>query len=129
MFCFSSEELETSIDASDQRIATPEVFTCGDEDSVSSSDTSCASDKHRSLDMCLDACALAKHIQSERNKRRQVGHGEKDLRPVTFARFNKRLGKPKPVTVKCSLHSGASGSSINAKFTKKLCKASCVTQP
>ena len=49
-----------------------------------------------------------------------MGHSEKDLRPVTFARFNARLGKPKPITGKRPLDSGASGSSINAKFTKKL---------
>ena len=39
---------------------------------------------------------------------------------MTFARFNARLGKPKPITVKCPLDSGASGSLINTKFTKKL---------
>ena len=121
MFCFSSDELESNSDASDQRIAMPEVFACSDEDSVSSNDSSCASRKHGSLDTCLDACVLAEHIQSQRNKRRRMGHSEKDLRPVTFVRFNTRLGKPKPVTVKCPLDSGASGSLINAKFTKKLC--------
>ena len=46
--------------------------------------------------------------------------GPKDQRPMTFARFNARSGKPKPVTVKCPLDSGASGSLIDAKFTKKL---------
>ena len=45
MFCFSSEELEIDSNASNQRITMPEVFTCGDEDSVSSDDSSCASDK------------------------------------------------------------------------------------
>ena len=98
----------------------PEVFSCGDEDSVSSDDSSCASREHTSLNTCLDACALAECIQSQRNKQRRMGHSEKDLRPVTFVRFNTRLGKPKPITVKCSLDSGASGSLINAKFTKKL---------
>ena len=39
---------------------------------------------------------------------------------MTFVRFNTRLGKPKPVTVKCPLDSGASGSLIDAKFTTKL---------
>ena len=87
MFCFSSEELETNGDASNQRIAMPEVFTCSDENSVSSDDSSCAPRKHTSLDTCLDACVLAEHIQSQRNKRRQMGHSEKDLRPVTFVRF------------------------------------------
>ena len=112
MFCFSSEELETNDDASDQRIAMPEVFTRSDEDSVSGDDSSCASSKHTSLDTCLNACVLAECIQSQRNKRRRIGHSEKDLRPVTFVRFNARLGKPKPITVKCPLDSGASGSLI-----------------
>ena len=119
MFCFSSEELETNGNASNQRIAMPEVFSCSDEDSVSSDDSSCASGKCASLDTCLDACALAEHIQSQRNKQRRMGHSEKDLRPVTFVRFNTRLGKPKPVTVKCPLDGGTSGSLIEAKFTKK----------
>ena len=70
MFCFSSEELETNHDASDQRITMPEVFACNDEESVSSNDSSCASGKHTSLDTCLDAFVLAEHIQSQRNKRR-----------------------------------------------------------
>ena len=98
----------------------PEVFTCSDEDSVSGDDSSCTSRKHTSLDTCLDACVLAEHIQSQRNKRRQMGHSEKDLRAMTLVRFNARLGKPKPIAVKCPLDSGASGSLINAKFTKKL---------
>ena len=70
MFCFGSEELEIDSNASDQRITVPEVFTCGDEDSVSSDDSSCTQRKHTSLDTCLDACVLAECIQSQRNKRR-----------------------------------------------------------
>ena len=91
MFCFSSEELETNSDASNQRITMPEVVACSDEDSVSSDDSSCAPRKHTSLDTCLDACVLAECIQSQRNKRRRIGHLEKDLRPMTFVRFNARF--------------------------------------
>ena len=110
MFCFSSEELESNSNASNQRITMPEVFTCSDDDSVSNDDSAGASSEHASLDTCLDACVLAEYIQSQRNKRRRIGHSEKDLRPMTFVRFNTRLGKPKPITVKCLLDSGASGS-------------------
>ena len=37
-----------------------------------------------------------------------------DVRPLVFIRFNTRLGKAKPITLKCLLDSGASGSLIAA---------------
>ena len=64
--------------------------------------------------------ALSDYIRSQRHKRRRVGLSDKDLRPITFIRFNTRLGKAKPVTIKALLDSGASGSLIARKHTEKL---------
>ena len=35
-----------------------------------------------------------------------------DLKPIVFVRFNTRMGKAKPITLKCLLDTGASGSLI-----------------
>ena len=80
------------------------------------------STEYGSLDECLNASVPAEYVRSQSTKRQRVGHSESDLRPMTFVRFNTSLGKPKPVTVKCLLDSGASGSLIKSKFTKKLRK-------
>jgi Aspartyl protease len=44
----------------------------------------------------------------------------KDLKPIVFVRLNSRLGKTKPVTLKCLLDTGASGSLISKEHAKKL---------
>ena len=44
----------------------------------------------------------------------------KDLKPVIFDRLNSCLGKAKPITLKCLLDIGASGSPIANKHNKKL---------
>ena len=42
------------------------------------------------------------------------------MRPLAFVRFNTKLGKPAPVTIRALLDSGASESLINAKYVKHL---------
>ena len=49
--------------------------------------------------------ALSDYIRTQRHKRQRVGLSDKDLRPITFIRFNTRLGKAKPVTIKALLDS------------------------
>jgi hypothetical protein len=43
-----------------------------------------------------------------------------DVRPLAYVRFNPRLGKAKPITLKCSLDSGASGIILAGKYANKL---------
>ena len=45
---------------------------------------------------------------------------KRDLRPMAFVRFNTRLGKAKPVTIRALLDSGASESLVLEKHTDKL---------
>ena len=42
------------------------------------------------------------------------------VKPLAFVRFNTRLGKPKPVTMRALLDSGGAETIISSKFTKKL---------
>lgn len=44
----------------------------------------------------------------------------KDLKPIVFIRFNTRLGKAKPITLKALLDSGASATLVASKHTKNL---------
>jgi predicted aspartyl protease len=43
-----------------------------------------------------------------------------DVRPLAYVRFNSRLGKTKPITLKCLLDTGASGSIIASQHAQKL---------
>ena len=43
-----------------------------------------------------------------------------DLKPIVFVRFNTRMGKAKPVTIKALLDSGGSGSLVSEKYASKL---------
>jgi len=43
-----------------------------------------------------------------------------DMKPMVMVRLNSRLGKAKPITLRCLLDSGASGSLISAEHAKKL---------
>ena len=45
----------------------------------------------------------------------------KDLRPIIFVQPNSRLGKAKPVTLKCLLDTGVPSSLLAKRFSKKLC--------
>ena len=42
------------------------------------------------------------------------------MRPIAFIRFNSRVGKPKPITLKALLDSGGGGTLVSEKFVKNL---------
>ena len=74
----------------------------------------------KSLDEVL---ALSHRIPSpdgSPSKKRRTGYADKDMRPMAFARVNTRRGKPKPVTTRALLDSGASETLINKKYVQKL---------
>jgi hypothetical protein len=73
--------------------------------------------KLSSIDDSLDANAIAMSVRGDPNprKKQRTGNHESDLRPIAFVRFNTRVGKSKPVTVKALLDSGASTSLITEK--------------
>mgnify|MGYP005753024869 CR=1 FL=1 len=82
-----------------------------------------------SLDECIDQamgyCNEANTLrttvrnQNSPNKKQKV----EDLRPMVFLRMNSRsTGKPKPITIKALLDSGASGTIMDPKIATKLKK-------
>ena len=81
--------------------------------------------RFENLDLCIDRsreeelCSIAELVRGRLNrpdKKRKRTH----LRPIVFMRFNTRRGKPKPVTLKVLLDSGASESVVTKKFATKL---------
>jgi hypothetical protein len=72
----------------------------------------------------LDCRALGKFIRGRNNnKRPRTDDAEfvpSDRRPITFVRFNTRLGKAKAVTLKALLDSGGGGYLVDEKFCKHL---------
>ena len=63
-----------------------------------------------------DMYSLLKHVRGHPQKRQKTT----DQKPIAYVRFNTRLGKAKPVTIKALLDSGGSESLITAKYVQKL---------
>ena len=79
-------------------------------------------EEYEDLDHCIndsyaaELCSIASLVRGHRTKRVKKEH----LRPVAFVRLNTSLGKPKPVTIRALIDSGAAGTMIAQSFTKKL---------
>ena len=112
---------------SNNSIAPDEAYIASDlfaiDDSSTCSKESCDESHFSTLDECIDAAnskdmfPLSQLIRGHRPTKRQK---TKDLKPLAFVRFNTRIGKPKPVTLKALLDSGATESLVSKKHTQKL---------
>ena len=86
--------------------------------------------EYDSLDECIDdAQAQSKDLFSlmdfVRGRKKPPAKKRKttDLKPIAFVRFNTRMGKAKPVTIRALLDSGGSGTLVTEKYARKLrCK-------
>ena len=77
------------------------------------------------LDHCLDAAQLESDdlysiVNLVRGQPPRKKAKIKDLKPIVYVRFNSRMGKAKPVTLRCLLDTGASGTLIAQRHAKKL---------
>lgn len=97
-----------------------------DDDSSDSSYCTTDSEEFNTFDECLNS-AIEKDLMNESNDNsiRDHSHVRKkpklvEKRPVVFVRFNTKRGKPKPVTLRALLDSGASSSLVVKKHVSKL---------
>ena len=76
--------------------------------------------EYDSLDNCIDDSqapelySIAALVRGQPTKKPKVEH----LRPLAFVRMNTRLGKPKPVTIRALIDSGAGGTEGDAKSVR-----------
>ena len=97
----------------------PDLFAL-DSDESSLSTTSSVTSDYSTLDACIDACSIATIVHGHKSKRRRTDVLDKDLRPITFVRFNTSRGKMKPITIRALLDSGASETLVCSQYATKL---------
>mgnify|MGYP000411856084 FL=1 len=79
--------------------------------------------KFKELDSCINAsnepeqCSIADIVRGQPQKKKVK---TTNIKPIAFVRFNTKLGKPKPITIKVLLDSGASESVIREEHCKNL---------
>ena len=90
-----------------------------------------SNEPYGTIDECIDDSrknelfSIASLIHGHaKPKRQKTVH----LKPLAFVRLNTRHGKPKPVTIKALLDSGAAGSLVSKEFVTKLRKNKGSTQ-
>ena len=97
------------------------------DDNVTRNELFASDEVYSNLDDCLDSAQeesddlysfskLVRGQQPRSNKRSK----NVDQKPIVYVRFNSRLGKAKPITLKCLLDTGATASLVAAKHAKKL---------
>ena len=81
------------------------------------------STQYASLDDCIEESyadelfSLASLVRGRKKpKRIKAEH----LKPMAFVRLNTRRGKPKPVTIRALIDSGAGGTMVAKRFVEKL---------
>ena len=77
-----------------------------------------------SLDACIDAgygeelYSIKDYIKGQRQPKKKK---QLDKKPIVFVRFNlKHSGRPRPITLRALLDSGASGCLVDSKHVKRL---------
>ena len=94
-----------------------DLFALDDDSSLSSTESE---QDFESLDEALDCLALGKLIRGQAKKKRKLDISHGDRRPIAFIRFNSRVGKAKPVTLRALLDSGGGGSLVTERHAAKL---------
>ena len=108
--------------SSEETSSLPPLDCCAFDDDSSTSSYSIDDYEFSNLDECLDAFSIAGLVRGRKRKQQRLEEEEQniDRRPIAFVRFNSRVGKPKPVTLRALLDSGGGGTLVCEEFTKKL---------
>ena len=80
--------------------------------------------QYTNIDRCINAstkremCSISSLLRGRKKPAKR--HKNVDMKPVVWVRFNHRLDKQKPLTLKALLDSGGSGTLIEKRFVKEL---------